>query len=360
MIHTADLTCRIEGEIYRNFINYPNKVWNSEEERYYITVMSEHGILLTGKRIKKLDYGAYHLNIRLNLSKLMYNDEHIQLVDEKLLEQVEETFNAFMDTLDIGLPHLKDWKLRRCDYCLNLETENVEEYIRKLQKSIIPHTHRLDYNQHRNYVHKAGSLYLPSKTRKKANRSTTINFYDKHHEMLKPENQGKFTEEHLHAGENILRLEVQCHRVKLNSMLKSGKYDIRELNLVEFMKPELTYQVIKWYLDRTVKDATFQRKSIAEQMINELNCSAVRKNLLIGIVRSIASQNQSISKAKNRYIENGTLTAEQFDYCINYLTSKDINPVTISDNIKLKNKTGKEGLESIHKLFEKAYKQCLK
>lgn len=351
MIHTADLSIFPTKEVYERFMQYNGTRWNKKEKVWINSTLLESGFTwIKGKIISKPDFQTYHLKINLNLSKLVLGDEHVQLITAGQIEAVEQRFNEVIDSLGIGLPHLREWSLVRCDYCMNIKTPYVKEYVKILQHGDVPKGLRRKPNDQRNYVtHRAGGVYLIAGTEENPN--ITINFYDKQFEMICTDHPA----EQIAQAQDVLRLEVQCMRVKINSIIKSEKYEeVTGHTLLDFLNPEVSYVIIQYYLSRVVKDATFQRLPVAHKMIDELSCRNEKKELLHSLIDTIATQYGSVKKAKDYFGTQGK-AAKEIDSCIRYLAEKDINAVTISPNQTIKGKKRTAGLDSIHSLLDHAF-----
>lgn len=350
MIHTADLSISTTKEVYERFMQYNGTWWDKKKRVLTNSTFAKAGFTwIKGNIVEKPDFHAYHLEINLNLSKLVLGDEHVKLITAGQIDAVEQCFNEVIDSLDIGLPYLREWSLVRCDYCMNIKTPYVKEYVKLLQSGDIPIGLRLKYDENRNYTQKEGGLYLVGGSRKNPN--ITINFYDKQFEMICKDHPA----EQIAQAQDILRLEVQCKRVKINSIIKSEKYkEVTGHTLLDFLNPEVSYVIIQYYLSRVVKDATFQRLPVAHKMIDELSCRNEKKELLHSLIDTIATQYGSVKKARDYFGKQGK-TAKEIDSCIRYLAEKDVNAVTISPNQTIKGKKRTAGLDSIHSLLDHAF-----
>lgn len=358
MIHTAELTYRPTSALYQRFIRLDSTRYYQNEMRYTNTSLSHVGITYIKARIASHEgFTRYEFIMRINFNRLIEQQNRVAVVQENDLAAVYDAFKGYIELLmppDPELPtmpQLTDWYVHRIDYCVNIRTTNVAEYINLLQKSTIPHYYRLDYDQNRNYTQKKGSLYLVS-TAKKKNRSTTINIYDKFDQLQKEHESGveHVSAEVVEQARNILRIEVQCHKSKTDRIAKKYKFENGK-KLLEFWKMNVCFDVLEESINRITKNATFQRRSVALQMIDNLKCTKNKKERLQQLLKDIAVQNQSISKVKERYLREKIMTAETFDSYLRYLEINNINAVTISDNKHLSAKSLKEGLPSLYSIF---------
>lgn len=361
MVHTAELTYRPTSILYRRFIQLDTTVYWQQEHRYVNESLSAYGITHIKARIAStVGYTRYEFVMRINFKRLIEQDDRMDIMHEEDLAAVYDAFNAYMQQLmpaaedQPTMPRLNEWYVNRIDYCMNVRTQYASEYIRLLQKSVIPYCYRIRHDANRNYTHKQGSLYLVSSARKRY-RSTTINFYDKYDEVKKAQNNGDIhiTDEVLQQAKNILRLEVQCFKPKTDRIaVKYGFADGKRV--IDYLNMQICYDVIEEAINRITKDATFQRRSVALNMIDQLGCKPSKKKRLKKMVIDIGHQHQSITKIKNKYIAENVMKGSTFDEYLRYLELQDINAVTISDNVKLQDKSLSEGLPSIYSIFNDA------
>ena len=147
-----------------------------------------------------------------------------------------------------------------------------------------------------------GSVYLPSKSRNiKQNKtgSLTINFYNKYQELSVESIKNKeITEAQLNQAKDILRLEVQCHRPKLDSIRQ--KYSLENKKIIHYLSPQISFDVLESAILKVCKKGDYCRKSVAlEKIDNEKGLHDSTKNNLKMILTEVNRQHQSISKAKN-------------------------------------------------------------
>lgn len=358
MVHTAELTYRPTSELYRRFIGLGTTVYWQQEHRYVNESLSEYGITHIKARIASTEgYTRYEFVMRINFKRLIEQHDRMDIMNEEDLAAVYGAFNDYMEQLmpaagDLPtMPLLDEWYVNRIDYCMNIRTPYAAEYIRLLQKSVIPYCYRIKHDANRNYSHKQGSLYLVS-TAKKRYRSTTINFYDKYDQVKKAKNSGDIhvTDEVLQQAKNILRLEVQCFKPKTDRI--AAKYEFQNgKRLIEYLNMQICYDVIEEAINRITKNATFQRRSVALNRIDMLGCRRAKKERLKQLIKDIGHQHQSITKIRNKYIADNVMMGSTFDGYLRYLEKLDINAVTISDNVKLQDKSLIEGLPSLYSIF---------
>lgn len=349
MVHTATITCMITEKEYKNFTGRSDTIWYQQEEKYHNDSYSEDGIRLVTYRVyeNKIFKGRV-VSCKINFKRLIEKKDRIGVYREADHDAVMKKFNEIM--LELQLPEWDYWIVNRIDYCVNVRTPYVKEYIMLFQKSDIPSHQRLTYDKKtRNKSHKDGSLYLPAKardSRKRKNKtgSQTINFYDKQDELIKE----CAAVEEIEQAQDILRLEVQCNYPKLDYIKR--KYDL-DRSLDTLLSAEICIEVLQRAILQVCHKGEYLRRSEALKAIDESKCHKTTKDKLKLIITSVAKQHQSIWKAREKFIQDGIITHEQFRNYIYKLDELGINPVTISDTVHLQDKKLKEGLPNIYDLF---------
>lgn len=359
MVHTAEITYRASKDLYKRFLNLQDTIhldnnnhMNSRYKNNGLIIHAEYKINNFGMRI----FQFYNITIRINFKKLIkenYNKK--DLYTDKDFEKVEYKFNELMQELNIEMPPFECWKVNRIDYCINVKTPYVKEYINILHKSDMPNSLEVGYNESRNYSKNKGSLYLTKKKngKKKYTPNITINFYDKQDQLRNMQKKGQdITDEQIAAAKDILRLEVQCHKSKTEYL--KVKHSMTAKNIHYFLDPQISYDVISLGLSKIVKPATYRRKSVALNKIANSKHTSKTKAILKQIINDIAKQHSAIYKVRKDYMEKG-MKRETFNNYLKYLVELNINPVTISDKVKLVNKSLNEGLDDLFSLCEQAF-----
>lgn len=366
MVHTAELTYFPDHELFEAFKNLPDTVYYQQQNTWWNSSLKEdYGLTF---RIKKIgnpyrQYESIRMICRINFKKVIacnhpeYN-HRVDIMTVWDVDEVEQQFNTIIEQFLPIMPQFEFWKVNRIDYCVNIQTRYVDEYIELLKKGDRPWLKDW-YDRQGNYTQKKGSLYLVSTAKKKKNRSVTINFYNKQDQLQKqfgvPEDELQFDEidPTLELAENILRLEVQCHRAKTEALKK--KYGMDGKYVKEFLNYEIAYDVLKNYLLRIAGTSDYHRKQIAYQMIDDGSFKDETKLKLKQIIANVSIQHSNVSKVRERYAEDGTMSKDEYSRLLRKLQDKNINPVTIRNNKSLVGKRLKEGLPSLVTLFEEAW-----
>lgn len=129
-----------------------------------------------------------------------------------LTEFVNE-INCYMQTLlTVPMLDILDFEVNRIDYCFNINTPHVEEYLDVLDRAFrqVNNGNRVDYTQEKRLN---GSVYIKTMGDYKANtrRNYVLNYYDKFDRLEYLREKGQpIADADWKYAENILRLEVQC------------------------------------------------------------------------------------------------------------------------------------------------------
>lgn len=339
MIHTATLTYSPTKELFQSFIHASGVRYDPKRKQFMKDSFKSHGIVLFAFAVQNKTFYSYSFICRINFKRLIEIEDRIATFTESDTNAVAASFDALMAKISPDMPLFFDWKVNRIDYCVNVRTPNVAEYIRLLQKSDMPHYVHLPYNKHRNYAYQKGSLYLVGK-------SITVNIYDKQDQLRNEQKiNTDITDSMVEQAQDILRIEVQCHSSRTNYL--KLKYDMETKTIGYFLSDEISTQVLLATLDRITRHADYQRRGTALLYINVSRFSERKKRQLRQLIADIARQHASIWKVRDKYESEGKMTRNTFNQCLRALKSMNVNAVTISDNRKLIGKTLSEGLPSL-------------
>lgn len=367
MVHTAELTYFPSKEIIDAFNNLPSTQYYSQEKTYWNgSLKKDYGLTFRIKKIgnERLGFVSIRMICRINFKKLISEnpnrDAKVDIMTAWDIDDVEKNFNEVVQRFCPFMPMFEDWKVNRIDYCVNVHTTFVEEYLDLLKKGDRPYLKDW-YDRQGNYSQKQGSLYLVSTAKKKRNRGITVNFYNKYDEIRKSigvsENEAEWdqVDEVLQLAEDVLRLEIQCHKPKTEYLRK--KYNMPTKEIKYFLDPEIAHDLIKRYLLRIAGVAEYNRKNVALEMVKKTGCKQETKDKMAMVITDVAKQHSSVAKVREKYDAEGIMTKKEFNNLIRKMHSYGINPVTIRNNKALKGKKLKEGLTSLITLFEDAYEE---
>lgn len=268
------------------------------------------------------------IEIRLNPKVLLNPNMLIQSTTVDEVPLIAARFNEQLQIIFGGfhryLPSFNQWICKRIDYCADVITEHVSDYIRLFQRAKVPNRHFEAKNK------LEGSAYAMCS-------SMTLNFYNKQDELIKRRtvrNDTRITDEHIRAAEGILRVEVQCERNKTNYMKQREGFSNKCVE--HFLDPRLAKETILNYYDKTIGSGDFYSLYEARKIINRARIRQDSKQALYETL-DLVSQVRRMDAARKQYMEGVILegkgplqgSGETFDRNVKKLRSLGINPVTI-------------------------------
>ena len=353
MIHTATLTYSpASKEMFQTFIKASGTVYYQQDNRYINTQYKADGLIISAFMSKKNNYTAYVFICRVNFKRLIEKQNRIEVYTDADYNQMQEKFNQIMQ--ENNLPLLEQWNTNRIDYCINIRTPYVKEYIKLMQKGDIPYSQRRAYDKkNRNYSTKEGSVYLPAKARdgrSKKTGSITINFYDKQDQLKKEQQVNKdITDEIIAQAKDILRLEVQCNKPKLEYI--KSKYHLQDKKITSLLSAQISFDVLERAILGVVRNGDYHRRSIALATIDSTNYTKQTKDKLKDILKRIARQYKSIWKIREELEVSGT-SRTAFNEYLKKIQAAGVNPVMLSESRQ-------EKIQNIYDLFFEAFNEEL-
>lgn len=364
MIHTGMIFCNINKDQFEKFRSHPDtKPHRQDKFRTWVNIaFKDYGITyIQARYIQKPQFTAVHVTCRLNFKRLIEQENRVLTYKESDHDAVMQVFNQIM--LQVGLPSWVNWKVNRIDYCIDVKTDHVEDYIHLMQKGDIPHHQKLPYNPvNKRREHKKGSVYLIARARDKRSHRTgsmTVNFYDKYLQKLNEQAVTMtVTDAEVEQARNILRLEIQCFLPKINSLKNS--YSLADTRLEQYLSDYICCNVIEDMLFKIARKGAYLRMSEALQIIDASSCQARTKIKLKALIKAVARQYQSVAKVRDMFISDGTVRdREAFSDLLRKLDKLDVNPVTIPDKKAITGLRLKEGLPNLYDLFFDAVQEEL-
>lgn len=318
MIHTLTITHKILSpkvfdEIYKVLEEKNGKKPRKVKEGCYITeALKEKGftyIKLTSKKVdNRYKYNFMQITITLNPLKLIGVNK-LNVLKLEQLQEVRECFDREIQKIHASLPILNYWTINRIDYAVNINTPYVEEYIKLFQRADKPRNFKELYcNKSKCRKQREGSFYL-------FNNSVSINFYNKESERLSK----NFNKD---GAKNLLRLEVQCKKPKINTIKIKNGFESRHLE--HYLSQEISYQQIGYYYDKAIGDGDYYKLSEAIKKIQNSNYKNGTKKKLIDVLREV-NRHRSIWKAR----EESEYNFNCFNRYLSQIRALGVNPVTI-------------------------------
>lgn len=323
MIHTLMISHRLISIKEYNYIfraltlisNRQNTVFYKGKFGYETSALRDYGfnqVILKKIKVDKR-YKHDYLNITIILNPIrLINKNKLEVIKEDDLEQIYKRFKEVKNKIFSGLPSLEHWNINRVDYAINIHTEHVKEYIKLFQRADKPSNFKELYctKAHRR-KQLEGSFYL-------YNKSIAINFYDKEDELIKK----NFN---IDGAKNLLRLEVQCNKSKINNIKYKKGFDINHVK--NYLKMDLSEEYIKHYYNKTIGSGDYYKLSRAIEMINNSNYTEMIKKRLIEGLQGV-NLHRSIWKAR----EKSVYSKISFNKHLKMIRALNINPVTIPNS----------------------------
>lgn len=155
------------------------------------------------------------------------------------LQRFVNEINAYMKSLvEAPMVDILDWETYRIDYCFNIKTPYVSEYLDVMNEGFrMSNTGaRVNYPEEKGL---SGSSYIKTKGDYTVNelRNYVLNFYDKYDRLEFLRRRGmRIAQDDWELARNVLRLEVQCGYVFIKELCE-------KLNISRAFGDLLSYEV---------------------------------------------------------------------------------------------------------------------
>jgi hypothetical protein len=339
MLHTVHMFCKVKTDFYYALSKTLHKLSKLNESKFYsrdngsfyCELLKDHGINLILKRIEQVDGPSYSaLEVIMNPMRLLDSNEYYQLTDTKHFEDINLEFQKVFKPIkkEFGrnkqnkyfkfkLDKLESYSLKRVDFAINIETEEIEQYMGLIVRANIPdgfHQYvEYDKSSKRRKPPK-GSFYISEKN-KDHKPTVTVNCYNKG-EQLKERN--------LPCNEKAnktIRFEVQCHYNKTYSITRSEGFENYGFQYI--LCGEVSFKTLRFYYKKTIGLGDYYSLSKAKEIIQSKRMKKEKKDGLIKIL-DLVNEKRGIWKARMK-MEN----KKDFDDKIKALHKHGVNPVTI-------------------------------
>ena len=289
---------------------------------------------------------SYNVSILVNFSKLIKEDEHVDLITDKetpqALASLREILQEYFQRVSRFQPFftsdgfdLSFLKVKRIDYTTQisgLSQEEIDAYINCLYKgnySKYPQIKagKKQYNEQGNYIERYdGSFY-------RSNQSVTINVYDKRKQMENRNNptRPKYRQDSVEKATGILRIEVQCHEEKVNAICK--KYGIKQ-ELGALLEPSISQDVIAYYLKTIAGSAPYLPSDVVLRKIEKSFYSRKTKQRMSQIIKDFGTQYTSLTKMQSSLSSD---ERKKFREALKKIEKLDCNPIPLPKSSKVRN-----------------------
>lgn len=294
--------------------------WPPREERYVPSRKGEQWYMIDVKVNPKLLTG-----VRGYITAATIDD----------METAIANFDKESKKLSPILPGFTAYKLKRIDYCVNFDLEELapgcspELIMELIKKSGVPARFKewtlYDETAHRRGS-KPGSFYLK-------NGSVHINCYSKYMDLLEKSEKRKLQgydpipQEFLDSSKNIIRFEVQCKYRKTSRLSADaqmeGAIDINKYK--SLLDSETCARIIADYFEEILGQGDWYSLQEAIRIIHAHGYNRQKEQRLVEALQ-LVSQCRSVSKAMAALQEGDR---DAFKRTLKDLSGLRINPVTV-------------------------------
>ena len=260
--------------------------------RYYF---ASQRLLISGKLITILH----------NTQVQNFDDIYGNLKDDFLDELNEQINNLFTKPL----VDIREFTTSRIDYCINVETPYVDEYITFLKRAFqsvdtgtkIDHTKKYDLE---------GSVYIKNATEyeENARKNYTLNVYNKRNRLEYQEEHGmSINEADFSLAEDLLRVEVQASYQFIQSICKHFSIERNFGSLFDYKVAIHAIETVFKRVFRLDSNCDFYTYKAAKKMVPK---GAAERTLY-----SVAT-NHSVKGNKYEYGRRRVAQSEIYPFCL--------------------------------------------
>lgn len=268
--------------------------------------------------------------VKVNSKKYNYENKYIEMVVNPLkiigaenkvtitkVNQISDFINNLDEILKEILPGVNScifWQVKRIDYAIDKKVEqNLINYYLKLFNRADIGNLQVPYNyKSKRRKQMQGSYRL-------SNNSITINFYNKLEERI-----NKNVLEDIEDAENVLRLEVQCKKTKVNNIKNKNKWEYNIL--LHYLDPRISTETLYKYYKKTIGEGDYYTLNKAIELINNSNYRKGKKDKLIEVI-TLINKKRSVTDAKAEYKNK----QNSFKYYLKEIKKLNVNVVTIPE-----------------------------
>lgn len=266
------------------------------------------------------------IHIRGKILKLLLNTDVLNVDDlygtnlELFLDQLDEYLNALFIH---PLIQIRTFKVLRIDYCFNIKTPCVGQYLSFLNNAF----DRCNNSCRVNHVRKknlTGSVYVKTRSDYQNNtlRNYALNFYNKANCLEALERKGhRIRPDEALAAQNVLRLEVQCGYQFIKQLCKDQHTEPLFGHLLSYETAYAAEQTIYTRVFHADDSQDFYTYAAASRLLPARG-TAARRTLLR------ASQNHRITNQENAHGRSMIAHAGVYPFCF---LAKD-SPVEVLPN----------------------------
>lgn len=197
------------------------------------------------RRVKKVHFNYYTSSRTLHIKGkilLLLHNTRVQNFDdiygadrESFLDEINAAINGLFPYPIQGMD-IRDFTVTNIDYCFNVETSHVKEYLEFLAQAFEATNNgsRVNFTAEKDLE---GSVYVKTAAQyeKKENRNYTLNFYNKADWIRKQQEKGdNISREDQEWAENKLRLEVKVGDQLVNRIVEDCNISKKFSDMFDF------------------------------------------------------------------------------------------------------------------------------
>ena len=257
--------------------------------------------------VKNFNRGYFAIEIKLR-PKLLIDKNYINVTYLQEFKDISKRFDDTFKEIGIAVPNFYSWFVRRIDYAVDIKVnpDIIQIYLQMFKLGNIPE--KL-LNDNLDYFDKDNNFYLRSK-------NYTINFYDRYTTLQNKKKEKNKAFYDIEKAKGIMRFEVQV-TVNTNKLKKMKL--ISENKLSEFLNLKLCRHYIIGNFEKLIGAGDYHSLTGALEKISN---KTKRK-----LIKDISKNGMQDAKYE--------IGDKKFSKLINDLRKKNINPVTIPEELKL-------------------------
>lgn len=298
---------RVSYDIFKSDLNERkfNKEYlktDNETKEYYYEAFTDIGRIAFYPNTNKLIISGRYIKTITN----SYTDNFDDIISTK--EELDSFFysiNKQISEMLIGIEiDIRTFKPSRIDFCLNIHTPYVNEYIRLFNKCFI----KTKNKNYKNFVFEMDkelntSFYVKTTKQfeKRKNQNFTANFYNKKDQLLYRREKdverfgrSSITADDIEEASDILRLEVQAHYEYLKRISEAFNIDFKTRQLVDYFDIDIVAEAIKRKLKFFFGEEDFYSYKAAKQILLDNKCRMYYKNMSIYTYIKKKNNNESV------------------------------------------------------------------
>ena len=327
-IHTFEVSSILDNERYYNIqqdLKTDKDKWERLKNGMCYFGLSEKGITIKMYRIKKKGFYSYCIIYEISAQRVFDNDDHVGLFDAENYPKLKKKVNKQLMKKSKLLPKLDDCKLRRIDWCINIELESQEQvkaYIETVRRANIPagmERYTINNKPTKDDMTVISEGYA------------AVSIYNKQSQMIKENKRRQkkiFSDKDIRAAEKIVRIEIRCFEGKVKALKK--KHHISSIDDFMDYADLIGKDLYRYYLTKMFSNNEIYTLKEARERIELSGYKKDNRKLLDNFLTE-ANESRSAAKAMAFYKElYGDKEMKRILYMLEQI---DVNYVTVTGKV---------------------------